>query len=609
MSDSAPPSPGVVITYDVPAQAVVNIQSVEDNEQSDGGDEDQENQPMDISTSPPALPKLESNTTQTTPGLIRNGPPSLDEKEKSHKVDEGESDDEGQTCPICFEVWTNAGDHRLASLQCGHLFGKSCISRWLKDPKNKFCPQCKKRAKTQDIRVHYATSLKVLDTSEKEEIKMKVKTEKLKREHAEEQQGKAELQITLMKREMEKLKKQVEDANMKAALAESRTQNTSNSTRNHSPSKLPTNSQSSQSSQNSQAAGFPLSTTNSLPKLTKRYTHKKSLNVATKDARVLAFDKHSMIMVVSKPSPNQLFPGHGVFKVSSLEARSSEYIPIHSSCVRDAKFNHTGDNLLLTASTDKTMKITNVLDRSTVLSYTCPKPVWACAWNECDTNYVYAGIQHGGCYVFDIRNLEKEICELRPRAGIGHPIVSMSYVPPKDDNNVSSLNCEGLLIGTLQGGWFVKKEADDSYTEHPMLLPGGSCMGMCFEPRTRHGLITQRPLKRPRTIHSLLELAGDGTPEVPLHANVVKQGFAGNVSTALTRSVVYTTPEDHSRIMFASGDEASSSVFVWDGLRGDELQKLSSNGGTILDVLAFEAYESQFLATLTGQKLDFYQWG
>lgn len=34
-------------------------------------------------------------------------------------------------------------------------------------------------------------------------------------------------------------------------------------------------------------------------------------------ARVVAFDEHHAVLVVSKPSPNQLFPGFGVVKVST----------------------------------------------------------------------------------------------------------------------------------------------------------------------------------------------------------------------------------------------------------------------------------------------------
>jgi hypothetical protein len=30
-------------------------------------------------------------------------------------------------CPICFEPWTNSGNHRLVCLKCGHLFGERYV--------------------------------------------------------------------------------------------------------------------------------------------------------------------------------------------------------------------------------------------------------------------------------------------------------------------------------------------------------------------------------------------------------------------------------------------------------------------------------------------------
>ena len=52
----------------------------------------------------------------------------------------------------------------------------------------------------------------------------------------------------------------------------------------------------------------------------------------------------------------------------------------------------------------------------------------------------------------------------------------------------------------------------------------------------------------------------------------------------------------------------SFQVVVFDGGRGSELQKLSCTGGTIFDVLTFEAYDSSFLVALTEQKLNFFKW-
>ena len=62
---------------------------------------------------------------------------SQDDAAKKAKSDEGSSqkgqdeddDDDGAFCPICFEPWTNSGDHRIASLKCGHFFGQACIDR------------------------------------------------------------------------------------------------------------------------------------------------------------------------------------------------------------------------------------------------------------------------------------------------------------------------------------------------------------------------------------------------------------------------------------------------------------------------------------------------
>ena len=82
--------------------------------------------------------------------------------------------DDGRTCTICMDNWSNTGIHRLSSLKCGHLFGHSCILRWLQvgcPPGKKRCPQCNKKAFVKDIRLHYARKLVVLDTAARDRLK------------------------------------------------------------------------------------------------------------------------------------------------------------------------------------------------------------------------------------------------------------------------------------------------------------------------------------------------------------------------------------------------------------------------------------------------------
>ena len=64
-----------------------------------------------------------------------------------------------QECPICLVGWHAAGPHRLSCLQCGHLFGKNCIERWL--AKHNKCPTCQAPAKPKDVRVLFAPAVQV----------------------------------------------------------------------------------------------------------------------------------------------------------------------------------------------------------------------------------------------------------------------------------------------------------------------------------------------------------------------------------------------------------------------------------------------------------------
>ncbi|VDO91437.1 unnamed protein product [Schistosoma curassoni] len=71
-------------------------------------------------------------------------------------------DEDTETCPICFELWTSSGPHKVCCLRCGHLFGYSCVMKWFKAVGKKAkCPQCNAKANRRDVRVLYCKNLKV----------------------------------------------------------------------------------------------------------------------------------------------------------------------------------------------------------------------------------------------------------------------------------------------------------------------------------------------------------------------------------------------------------------------------------------------------------------
>uniref|UniRef100_A0ACD5WGT4 Uncharacterized protein n=1 Tax=Avena sativa TaxID=4498 RepID=A0ACD5WGT4_AVESA len=56
-------------------------------------------------------------------------------------------------CPVCMEPWTSEGAHRISCIPCGHVYGRSCLERWLTQRGNitATCPQCGRRFRHKDI--------------------------------------------------------------------------------------------------------------------------------------------------------------------------------------------------------------------------------------------------------------------------------------------------------------------------------------------------------------------------------------------------------------------------------------------------------------------------
>ncbi|GLD54424.1 E3 ubiquitin-protein ligase RFWD3 [Lates japonicus] len=172
----------------------------EDEAEAEGGEEGAPAAALPVDPAPPAGPHLNASTQY--PQLQDAGSASSaadsDRTEAQHQgvqsvseasasVHSSHSEEgEGDTCTICFESWTTAGEHRLSALRCGHLFGYTCIQRWLKAQGTAAkCPQCNKKAKRSDIVLLYAPKLRALDNSEQESLKKSLEREQSLRIKAE----------------------------------------------------------------------------------------------------------------------------------------------------------------------------------------------------------------------------------------------------------------------------------------------------------------------------------------------------------------------------------------------------------------------------------------
>ncbi|NXS61637.1 RFWD3 ligase, partial [Brachypteracias leptosomus] len=494
-------------------------------------------------------------------------------------------EEEGDTCAICFEPWTNAGEHRLSALRCGHLFGYACIARWLKGQAGK-CPQCNKKAKRSDIVVLYARTLRALDTSEQERMKSSLEKEQMLRRQAELESAESRLQLQVLTDECSKLCKQVQELKALVAQYKGSGAQQPGSSRPCLPSSLPA----SQSQR-------------------KYHLEKVFVVSPTGNCRVMAYCDSLSCLVVSQPSPQSTFiPGCGVKMMSVADLKSSQYIPIHSKQIRGLAFSSRADGLLLSAALDNTLKLTSLATNTVVQTYNTGRPVWSCCWCLDDTNYIYAGLVNGSIMIYDLRDTNSHVQELVPQKS-RCPMVSLSYLPRVAS---ASLPYGGILAGTLEGACFWEQKAGNSYRPHHLPLEPGGCIDIQTEINTRHCLATYRPSKNnPRVRCVMMELTCSpltgASEDVVCYSNPVQTFSAGPTCKLLTKNAIFQSPEDDGSVFVCAGDEASKSALLWDAGSGSLLQKLQADL-PVMDICPLEVNQTHLLATLTESMVKIYKW-
>ncbi|NWW77717.1 RFWD3 ligase, partial [Climacteris rufus] len=496
-----------------------------------------------------------------------------------------QDEEEGDTCAICFEQWTNAGEHRLSALRCGHLFGYTCIDRWLKGQAGK-CPQCNKKAKRSDIVVLYARTLKALDTSEQERMRSSLEKEQMLRRQAELESAQSRLQLQVLTDECSKLRRQVQELKALVAQYNVSTSQQPGSSRPCLPGSLP----SSQSQR-------------------KYHLEKVFLVSQTGNCRVMAYCDSLSCLVVSQPSPQSTFiPGCGVKMMSLANLKSSQYIPIHSKQIRGLAFGTRADGLLLSAALDSTLKLTSLATNTVVQTYNAGRPVWSCCWCLDDTNYIYAGLVNGSIMIYDLRDTNSHVQELVPQKS-RCPMVSLSYLPRMAS---ASLPYGGIVAGTLEGACFWEQKAGNCYKPHHLPLEPGGCIDLQTEINTRHCLATYRPGKNNPCVRCvMMELTcsplTEASEDVVCSSNPVQTFSAGPTCKLLTKNAIFQSPEDDGSVFVCAGDEASNSALLWDAGSGSLLQKLPADL-PVLDICPLEVNQTHLLATLTEKMVNIYKW-
>uniref|UniRef100_J3LJ38 RING-type domain-containing protein n=1 Tax=Oryza brachyantha TaxID=4533 RepID=J3LJ38_ORYBR len=77
----------------------------------------------------------------------------------------GGDDEAASTCSICMEPWIRNGEHRICCIPCGHVYGRSCLEKWLNHSivLLQQCPQCGERFERDHIINLYAPGINIWD--------------------------------------------------------------------------------------------------------------------------------------------------------------------------------------------------------------------------------------------------------------------------------------------------------------------------------------------------------------------------------------------------------------------------------------------------------------
>lgn len=299
-----------------------------------------------------------------------------------------------------------------------------------------------------------------------------------------------------------------------------------------------------------------------------------------------------------------MFPGFGIKKINFLDYKLSQYVPIHSKLIRDMSLcSQYSDEILLTCSLDKTIKLTNISSNRPIHSYECPHPIWSCAFNQDNSFYFYAGLANGHVLLFDRRKIDRHVQILNSDMNNFSPVCNLNYVPRNDN-----FQKPGLLVAQLDKvSFYESDESSEDFTCHSLLMES-NIMSCSIEPTTGHVLVSTRPTQKYPTVrHIVYELLkkknNTETSESCYSLNYIQNYNGSSIQKMLARSRLFCL---ESQLYATVPCESSKSAIIWDVTNGETCCKLN-NQNDILDIYPFCYKDNFYLSTLTEKQLRIFR--
>lgn len=489
------------------------------------------------------------------------------QKDMLHANLEPDVDDSDQTCPICMDQWTSSGDHRLCCLRCGHLFGHSCILKWLRGSygsENQRCPQCNKRAAVRHIRFLYAKKLISKDSGELEQAKKDLDSARAEKGLIQMELSQCNIRLRIYEQQLTCMRTRIAELESRQSEINIHTnQNISN------------------------------------PSEPRKFYLERSVDIC-KDSgcRVLAYNPWYKILVVSQKATNTLFNGYGVRKINLENFDTRQFIFLHNQAIRDITFHSMQQALLLSVGFDKCVKLMDIQNNVIVHTYQTTYPLWSCCWSGDNPSYFLVGAQNGSVAQFDIRQINSPIDTL-DGPGDRSPVASLATVPPHPGSGID----KGGFIACRLNTCYTYEAKNSSYLPKQVFLEG-PFVSVCYDEKINHALISSRPnTTQPYARHTVCTMKK--IHEEVITCNVVHTFHAGNSQHLLSRPCYVHAEND---TLVAAHQEANNSISLWSIASGKQLQMLPVTD-PVMDLCSFTFNDNLLLASLSSKKLKLYKCG
>ncbi|KAK7285006.1 hypothetical protein RJT34_19761 [Clitoria ternatea] len=389
-------------------------------------------------------------------------------------TDSDRIDTDGLVCPICMDVWTNDGEHHICCLPCGHIYGMSCVRRWLQQKKSGKCPQCNRKCSMKDVRKLYASRVVAVDEESQKRIRsLEAKCTSLESKGSDWRKKEARWK----KREAE-LCLQVQKLTERSTYLEQLLLDMQN--RESALINGHANSQWRYESEHNFGPKYNVGKGSFCNFELQEAFHLDG-------ARVFDMDISNQILLIAQ-KPKTIGGIHLLTKMSLISPFEMQDIllPSTTTGVKDLRISPLNSSLALYASLGKKLSVLSLDSSNPVINYDLQVPAWSCSWDLNSSHFLYAGLQNGSVLVFDMRQTAGPLKSL---IGLtSNPVHTIQSLAETSSSCVKTI-LSASAIGPCQ--WNIDSG------ERPIMVPEndnqGVCISLAYCPSSDDIVLSYRP--------------------------------------------------------------------------------------------------------------------